>query len=72
MSMAVPVLAWGWHGLTPTILFIRSKSTKINEFLEALEVPVDHTDDEAPALVGLQGYLAHNPPLRRPQALDLS
>ena len=26
--MATLVLAWGWHGLTPTILFIKSKSTK--------------------------------------------
>jgi len=23
-----PVLAWGWHGLTPTILVVKSKSTK--------------------------------------------
>ena len=28
MSMAVPVRAWGWHGLTPTILSIESKSSK--------------------------------------------
>jgi len=28
MSTATPVLAWGWHGLTPTILLIKSKSTK--------------------------------------------
>ena len=28
MRTATPVLAWRWHGLTPTILFIKSKSTK--------------------------------------------
>ena len=26
--MANPVLAWGWHGLTPTMLFYKSKSMK--------------------------------------------
>jgi hypothetical protein len=31
MSMADPVLAWGWYGLTLTILFIKSKSTKSAE-----------------------------------------
>ena len=25
---SIPVRAWGWRGLTPTILLIRSKSTK--------------------------------------------
>ena len=30
--MAIPVLAWGWHGLTPTILSNKSDSTKINFF----------------------------------------
>ena len=28
MSTAIPVLAWGWHGLTPTILFDEYESTK--------------------------------------------
>ena len=32
MSKTTPVLAWGWHGLTPTILFIKSKSTKSTAF----------------------------------------
>ena len=28
MGTAGQVLAWGWHGLTPTILSIQSKSTR--------------------------------------------
>ena len=28
LSKADPILAWGWYVLTPTILSIKSKSTK--------------------------------------------
>ena len=28
VSMASPILAWGWYGLAPMILFTKSKSTK--------------------------------------------
>ena len=42
MSMTTPVLAWGWYGLTPTILSIKSKSTKSTKILLTLATSLLH------------------------------
>jgi hypothetical protein len=42
VSKTTPVLAWGWYGLTPTILPVKSKSTKSTKKIDIVHMVYKH------------------------------
>ena len=57
-----PVLAWRWHGLTPTILSIKSKSTKSTLQEVSAEKAEMKLDGEVGAWLEANPYTLHPTP----------